>query len=373
MRVRPDLIAIALVNAGIPMALVAQREQEPIAASGRATFEWTASGGSSHAAGRAEVELGFDFDLGRLLEARGLAARLAVRSYRGEPVASGGTLHGLSSIAQDEDVDRLSEAWLRLGDTRASLQAGILDANATFAALGEASGFLLASASTSPVLIGMPTFPDAAAGAEFAWRGEGIFLAAGAYLGLASDALEIAQGDEATAPSPREGRGWFAAETGIALPGAAGRLGIGAFHDTADHERFDGGTQRGASGLYALGECCLRHFDARSERGLHAFGFAGMTDGNVADVKAHAMLGFTCHGLLRTRAGDVVGLAWSRLDASSPAAGLAGDETALEAFWRLRLGAGSELQLSVQFVDAPGGDAAAEDAVVFGVRSTFAF
>ena len=371
MRVRPDLIAIAVVNAGIPMALAAQREPEPIAASGRATFEWT-GGGSSQGAGRAEVELGFDFDLGRLLEARGVAARLAVRSYRGEPV-DGGTLHGLSSIAQDEDTDRLSEAWLRLGDNRASLRAGILDANATFAALGEASGFLLASASTSPVLLGMPTFPDAGAGAEFACRGEGFFLSAGAWLGLAGDALEFAQGDDATAPSPREGRGWFAAETGIELPRAGGRLGIGAFHDTAAYERFDGGTQRGASGLYALGECCLLPLDTRSERGLHAFGFCGMTDGDVADVKAHAMLGFTFHGPLRARGHDVVGLAWSRLDASSSAAGLAGDETALEAFWRLRLGAGSELQLGVQFVDAPGGGAAAEDAVVFGVRSTFSF
>ena len=297
-------------------------------------------------------------DLDELVGASGWSAFVDVRSAAGRSVSDRlGDVSGVSNL--EGDATALSELWLASAIGAAEVRVGLLDANAHFAALEPAENFFNASVGTSPTLLGIPTWPETAVGAEWVCRGdEGWQLAAGLFAGSTRGALRV-EGR----PESSDGL-YLIAETGYRWD--CGRVGFGHWHDTGDFELLDGGVTRGTSGSYALAEWTPYRERDDSPEGLTLFGSLGLGEEGVADAHLHSLVGGVYQGLIPRRENDALGLMISRVQAGSD--GSDRPESATELFYRAQVLDEVSLTASVQHLANPGGSGLDEDALVVGFR-----
>ena len=159
---------------------------------------------------------------------------------------------------------------------------------------------------------------------------------------------------------------------------AYGKLGVGSWYYTKDFEdRGGGAAHHGQLGLYALGEYQLyregpsldenlpKEPPAEPGQGLSAFARFGVADPDINATHYFVGAGVTYAGLFPRRDDDVFGFGF--------ATALLGDESDgreinLELSYAAQLLSWLSLQPDVQLVINPGGDAAADTAVVTGAR-----
>jgi carbohydrate-selective porin OprB len=151
-------------------------------------------------------------------------------------------------------------------------------------------------------------------------------------------------------------------ETGLTwtrLPAlkADGNLRLGFWGHTGTFRRFDGATQRGAEGLYAIFDQTLWKPPGgpNDKRGLRTFLEYGQTDRAVTPIHRHFGGGLAWTGLLPDRPQDIVGLS-PQYARYSPGAGLPHDyELAVETLYRMRLTGWASVQADLQYIAHPGG------------------
>lgn len=283
-----------------------------------------------------------------------------------------GDLQGTSNIDHPEDRFQLGEVWFeqRFDAQHLRLKLGKVDANTEFAMVESGVDFLNASAGISPSVHPLPTYPDAAFGANlFVEDLRGFSLGLGLYDG----AWQAGYRTGSRGPSTVFGEPsdlFSIAELDYAWEEA--RVGIGAWHHSGDFERWAGGVRKGAEGYFALAEGRLTRevpSDRDDDQGLRAWTLLGLDDEEVSPVDVHAGGGLLWTGLVPGRDADLLGLgvhcAWL---SDEPGAGFsAAREVAYEAFYAFELLPGLRLQPDLQYVVDPGG-AGLGDAFVATLR-----
>jgi porin len=255
------------------------------------------------------------------------------------------------------------------------IKFGKVDANSEFAFVDAAGSFLNSAAGISTPIFAMPTYPDPAMSMNvFVYPTPWLYAGGGIYDGATLDGIPTGRNGPTTFFSDKRSDSWFSiGEAGLTWGGVdswgAGRLAVGGWHHTADFERFDGGTERGVSGVYVVGEQQLLRGTAGEDHGLFAFARYAWTDENVSAAGQHIGGGLVLKGTFPGRDDDEAGLFVSRLLLSdAPGATFEGDETVVELYYRFNLTPFIHLTPDLQWIGNPSGDSSIKDAVVGALR-----
>lgn len=285
-----------------------------------------------------------------------------------------GDAQGYSNIDADTRA-QISKLWWYQEFVDAGLWAklGKIDVNSDFAYTEHGAPFLNSSLGYSPTLVGFPTYPDPSFGGQLVWEmlsdwriSAGVFDGAGesgystgsrgpsTLFGAPDDVFAIAELACA----------WRA--EGGARPG---RVGVGAWHHSAQFQRFDGGDEQGTQGLYVVADQTLLGAPD-ADRQLGCFAQFATADEDTSELSRHLGFGVTWRGCALGLGLDLCGVALSSVEFSDAAGFRAERETVLELFASFVLAPWLRLKPDLQFIDDPGG-IGAEDAWVATLRTTW--
>ncbi|KQW82196.1 carbohydrate porin [Brevundimonas sp. Root1279] len=325
-----------------------------------------------------------DGDLERLIGAKG--ARLHVyllNNNGGEPNAVAGTLQGVDNIEVGDQGARLYELWVEqdFGADRGSVLAGLYDVNSEFYSTG-ASDLLVAPpfgigselAATGPN--GPSIFPSTALAARIRFGSmEGTYVQAAAVNASASTL-----GDVDGIDADFDHGGLFLAEAGWTGPV---RIALGGWRygerqdDIRDLDLAGDPVGSIAQGAYVLAEG--EFYAVEDGVSARAFLRAGISDGDTTDFNGGWQAGVRLDHLLASRPDSALSLGFHQGRLSDKARANARDAggdpalaeeglelTAADTFGRLTI------QPSVQWIQNPGGDRAADAIVVATLRLSVA-
>jgi carbohydrate-selective porin OprB len=275
---------------------------------------------------------------------------------------------------------QISELWFEQTafDGALRIKIGKVDANTEFAAVETAGEFLNSSFGFSPTIVGMPTYPDPAMSINiFVQPTKNFYFGAGIYDG--SSVSGSPTGNRGPAKFFNDPAGYFIiGETGATwdMGGRAAKLALGGWHHTAKFERFDGASQRGASGAYLTAEQSLWNAEDKQDdaRGIDAFAQIGFADPNVSAAAIHASLGAAWTGPIPGRDNDILGIAatWIRTSSAVGAPYAQSCETALELFYKIQITQYWSIKPNLQYISHPGGEGES-DVFVFTMRMQLSF
>jgi porin len=305
---------------------------------------------------------------------------LNFQTYNGQSGSDDlGVAQGISGIDADGRT-QISELWYEqlLLDGKLRLRAGKIDANRDFAFVENAGDFIHSSFGVSPTVLGIPTYPDPAAGfdlfispCEFFYAGVGVFDGA-AQEGIPTGSRGPASfwGDPADL--------FLIAEAGLKWNLSnhrPGRLGVGGWRHTGQFDRFDGGAESGTNGVYAVFDQSLwRECDKEDDpQGIAMFAQYGYADPAVSPFQHHAGLGAAWTGPIPSRDDDILGLGASWVRLSDDAGFDDNNELAVELFYKCALFVWLNLQSDLQYIHNPGGLAAQDDLWVGTLRVVIDF
>ncbi|MBK6778316.1 MAG: carbohydrate porin [Gemmatimonadetes bacterium] len=320
-------------------------------------------------AGRGLFSAGLSGDLEQLVGLPGASVFVGMQSQGG---ANGSALAGDFQAFSNIDAEhfhRLAEAWYeqRLAGDRVRIKAGQVDANSEFAVLEPAGEFLNASGGFSPTIYALPTYPEPTPSVSAFVRPTG-------WLGVSGGLFRgsLARSDRPDAPT---GAAFVIGEA--AAQWASGHLALGYWrHPGGYAERFAGGFAAAPSGFYLTADQRLSGTPGTEEQGpsgLVALAKFGWADDRVSEAGQHLMLGVVAEAPFG-RGGEAAGLMVSHVDLSDdPAAGFAGDETAVELFYRLPAMGFLTLRPDLQLIVRPSGDVRVGNALVGTLRAEVAF
>jgi len=296
-----------------------------------------------------------------------------------------GDIQAYSNLELEHSIDYLYELWFQqtYADGRFRVKIGKVDANTEFNYVEAAGGFANSSAGFSPTMFTFPTYPDPAMSVNlFAKLGEvnGVAwaLSYGWYDGAAAvDGIETGGRGPSTFFSDNRSNDMFH----IAQVEASwesfggyheGRASLAAWYHTGAFETFDGGTDFGTHGFTLTAE--QRLTKVGDEGGLFAFFQYGWADEEVSEIKQHFGFGIVAQGAYVCRPEDSAGIYVSLADlAEHDAAGFPKDEIAIDAYYNYVINEHISVQPELQYIINPSGSASVSDALVAGVRASFAF
>lgn len=283
-----------------------------------------------------------------------------------------GGRHGAELVDDTQGFDnvdaapfrQLSELWLeqQFLSGRARLKLGKADANADFAAVTLAGGFLSSSAGFSPTITGFPSYPDpAAGGAVFLQPHRRLSLGAGLYDGATLPGCHGRTGNRGASTLWGAPAALFLvgeAGAGFELGARPGRVAAGAWRHTAASSHAAGNARRPTSGSYlVLEQGLVAATTSEDVPRMGLFAQVGLADGGASEIDRHLSLGFAWAGPWRSRPADSLGLLVSsvRLGSAAGSARRGRHETALEAFYDFRLRPWLGLKPDLQYIVDPGG------------------
>lgn len=263
-------------------------------------------------------------------------------------------------------------------DGKLRIKFGKIDANTDFAVVSNGQMFLNSSAQVEPTLFVLPTTPAPSSGFSVFYRpNELLYAGFGVYNANRGGSYLVIYGTPQDS-QPTSGGVLFIGESGVTwhdLPRfhTAGDFRFGLWAHTGKFQSFDGGSQYGAKGLYAILDQTLwspapGHGD---QRGVRAFVEYGYTEPEVSPIYQHVGGGITWTGLFGTRPDDTVGFgpqcAFLSPDANLPRS----YELSLETFYRAQVTPWFHLEPDVQYILNPGGRY--PDALVATIRAEIIF
>lgn len=285
-----------------------------------------------------------------------------------------GVVQAFSNIDAEHRL-QLGRLWYEqyVEGTGTRVRLGKIDGNSLFAYVENGGQFIHSSMGFSPTIYLMPTYPDAAFGlAVVQGLGCGFELRAGVFDGAWARGVRTGQGGPQTVfRSPHDL--FFIGEANLGWDASApGRAGFGAWMHDGDLERFDGGTENGTSGMYALFEQRLWNSPRVEDGRIDGFVQLGWADGDVSPIETHLGMGAQWTNAFTSKR-DRLGLGFTRAGLSgAPGAGFTEDsETAFELFYGFELAPWVRAKPDLQYVVNPGGDARLADAWIATFRVTF--
>jgi porin len=360
---------------------------------GSLVSEWSdvlSAGEAERSAFRFLFDLNATLDLGTIA---GLEGGSVFIDFQTGDTTMGGVFHGgfqaYSNIAIDGSITQLSQLWYEqwlLGE-RVRIKAGKVDANTEFAYIGAAGAFINASAGFTPAIFALPTYPNPSTAVNlFVYPTDGVYIGAGLYDGAtAVDGVPTGSRGPASFFSDDASDDWFViGEIGLTADDVGGgldrgRVALGAWWHSGEFGRYDGGTDDGTGGVYAMAEARVWR-DASmaagsddSDAGAWAFLQYGWADEQVSAVSQQFGAGAVLRGTFAGRDDDAVGVYASLVAFSSdPAAGFTDDEFSIELFYEYALTPSVTIKPDIQWVSHPGGGAT-DDALVGTLRCVISF
>ena len=279
---------------------------------------------------------------------------------------------------------QLSEIWYQqsLFDDKLHIKAGKIDANGDFDNTVNGADFLNDFASYSATLLGFPTDPDPAFGADvFIYPNDNFYAGFGIFDGSLIDG--VATGSYGPASLFNGSASYFLiGEAGAkwTLSNArSGRLGIGFWDHTGTIQHLDdSGSDRSVIGPYLSFDQTLwkKNPDQSDDnRGIGLFVLAGYANPRVSSVDYQASGGLAWTGPVPSRVNDVLGLGLGFLHFSNATnAGFdEAAETTLELFYRIQVTPWMNVQPDLQYIHDPGGISSQHDAVAGTVQMVIDF
>ena len=347
-------------------------------------------------AGLLQLSAGIDF--AKLLDSPSLDGfKLGVSAWYPHGTSfSAGYVHDLNGVSNIDGYDsfRLNELWLEKEFTNGTtIRAGLLAADSEFFVCNSGSLFINSCFGAIPTVslnFDAPVYPLAAPGIRLAFT-----PTEQTSVRLAAFSGSVGQQDG----SNKHGTHFkFDSSDGILflgegsyqtkgdLPGAftlGGFYHTGRFQNLNDPDRV----QRGDYGGYFIIDQTLYHPPAtlaadkgsptapnRSLNGFVRVGADGWNDRNA--VKFYSEAGLAWKGLIPSRPKDSAGVAFSYARTSARATGAGAPssyEAVLEASYQVVLKDWFTIQPDVQYIINPGADSSVRNALILGVRATFAF
>lgn len=360
---------------------------------GSAITEWSRvfSGGLDNASAfRFLLDLNLTVELEKLV---GLKGGTVFADFQNADTGVGALVHGgfqpYSNIAIDGSITQLSQLWYEqwLFDDVLRVKLGKVDANTEFAYIPAAGGFINASAGFTPTIFAFPTYPNPSTSVNaFLYPTEEWYIGFGAYDGASTlDGVATGSRGPSTFFSDDLSDDWFLiGETGLTF-GEAGflrnlRVAAGGWWLIGDVDTFDGGTDDGTGGLYALAETRVwtpEGVDFANEddtRGLWAFLQGGWSDPNVALAAQQYGGGISLTGTFPGRDDDSTGIYCSYVVfGDDPTSGLGDDEFSIEVFYDIAITPFLHLKPDLQWFNDPAGDGSVDDSLVGTLRLTITF
>ncbi len=284
---------------------------------------------------------------------------------------------GASSHLYAPDRTEISEIWYeqKMLDDKLRIRLGKIDANTEFAFVANGGEFLNDFASYSPTILHFPTDPDPAFGAElFVNPTSHVYAGIGVYDGSELEGADTGSlGPAHIFDDPSQ---FWIGEIGATWTGPGkrdGRLGFGIWHHTGMFDRFDGGTENGATGPYlTLDQTLWRRTPDGEDTapGIAIFALAGYANPAISAANYQIGGGLRWTGPLASRDSDVLGLGASYLRFSdAPGSGFnERGELTVETFYKIRLNAWFSIQPDLQFIHDPGGVSSHHDAIAATVQ-----
>jgi porin len=300
-----------------------------------------------------------------------------------------GDISGTSNIAGDDTV-RLQELWYQQSfwESRASVRAGLLDADGNFFTSDAASLFVNgtfgAFTHVGANLPNPPFYPMASPAVRlYIEPAPQFYFQTGVF-----------KGNSGTQEENRNGLNYhFNGDDGALVfsevgcrvnratddTGLAGTYKLGSFVDTANFHNLATGDSEGPDyGIYAVVDQELYRSDSRK---VWFFARGGVAPADINTVAWYLDGGFNFSGFIPGRPDDTIGIAAARSWISSDYQGTASSgstppfsaETVIEATWRIRILPWWTLQPDFQYILNPGGGQHSPDATVIGLRTTVVF
>lgn len=325
--------------------------------------------------GHSFFDLAVTFDLAKL--ANWSDAHIVADGYivgGRNPSAEAGDFQAFSNTAAIR-VTQLAQLFLekRFFDQKLRVKLGKADANADFGAPDHGGDFIHTSAAFSPTIVGFTTFPNPSTCVVVSGSlTDALTLDAGVYDGATNAGTRTGGHGPSTffgKPSDLFYIGEANYTWAVGEQDLAGRFALGVWHHTGNFANFDGSTDDGTSGYYALVDQELARLGAADEPGTLA-GFLqwGSADSDVAVADGHVGMGLTASGCCSGRPDDALGFYMSRANFSNESGIAAASETAFEIFYKWKCCDWAVIKPDLQTITNPGGDATLDDALVFSVR-----
>lgn len=295
-----------------------------------------------------------------------------------------GTIQGISNI-ESPNVAQIAECWVEtLPVEQLRLKVGKVDCNSEFAFSEILGEFVNPSPGITPAASWlMPTFPATAMSVNMFWQAsDSTYVGAAVYDGAGAVGVNTgSQGPSGFFRNDESSDYFSIVEFGTGWTGGnqwgSGRLALGGWYHGEQFTRFDGGTERGASGGYAvLDQIVWRENpeDAEDAQGIGIAFSMGFSEKAVTEVPLHWQVGATWTGAIDGREDDVLGLLVTLAQLSDAAGStLDGDETIFEVLYRFQLTPAMSLKPDLQYVINPGGDPTIDDALVGMLRVELTF
>ncbi len=370
-------------------ALRTSLEDAGLSVAGSFMFDYQSawSGGRS---GRAVydqlIDVNATIDIEKMFKLPGASVFIDFMSFAGDkPSAFIGDFQGTSNIEAPRHLDQIEELWWQqwLFDKHLRIKVGKVDANREFGFIGSEGEFANSGAALDTTNIGIPWFPDPSMGVNvFVYPVDNWYIGFGFYDGAFQDGVHTgSRGPSTFFSDSRSDDFYYMGETGYTFDKLCccqgARVAAGGWYHDGDFAKFDGGTQSGTFGVYALFEATLWKRDPENAddcRGLACFCRYGYGEGDVNPAEDNVAGGFKLTGTFETRDTDSAGVYVSYSDLSDEkAAGFARDETVVDVYYRLNVTPWAHVQPELQFVFDPGGTGAVSDAVVGGLRVSIDF
>lgn len=259
---------------------------------------------------------------------------------------------------------QIFELWYqqKLFDGKLRLKVGKVDANTEFSVIDNGLDFLNSSAQTSPTLFLLPTTPDPMPSINlFFTPDQFYYVGFGAYYSNRSVGFGNLVGTPQDAQLSDYGA-FLIGETGLQWQSGPifkrnGNLKLGGWGHTGTFTRFDGSSQQGVYGWYAIFDQTLWQPAAATQdgRGLRAFLEYGRTQSSVNPIDWHAGGGLVWQGPFCARRKDVAGVGTQYAHISSRAGLPKSYELAMEAFYLAKLTGWLQIQPDLQYIINPGG------------------
>ncbi len=323
-----------------------------------------------------QLDLTLDADLDRWLGLNGMTFHLDIQNTSGgAPNDNAGTLQGIDNIETSLGHTRLYEAWLeKRFESGLSLQAGLLDLNAQFYVTASAGQFILPAMGIGSELAGTGSagpsiFPSTALAVRLLYEPDSKH-----YVRLAVfNAKAGAWGDKGGIDTTFN--------EGVLMIGEAGitdgyHLAAGLWRYSQEKENVRGPVfpKHTSQGAYLLFELPLN--DPEGPRATTAFLKAGISDGETSPYRGGFQAGVAVEHVFAERPDSAFALGVNVAYLSSGKRALlraggtdaAASETQFEITYADTLMDHLGVQPYAQYVIAPGGDRAAKDIVVTGLR-----
>jgi porin len=239
---------------------------------------------------------------------------------------------------------------------------GKFDANDEFYVVDNGANFLNSSSQISPTLVDFPTYPFTMLGASlFYTPNDSYYASFGIFDNTRHDKFLVFTGADQYNQFPPGGV-YLIGETGFKWTNignwqADGNIRLGAWGETGDLPRLNGGNTQGTYGFYTIVNQTLWKPDWKPEetRGLRMFLEYAESPGDLSLFDRHLGAGFTWTGLSPDRPNDLIGAGPEYVNLSNKAGLPKSFELAAEAFYQFQLAPWASIQPDLQYICHPGG------------------